>query len=317
MGLLSWIFGRTPAAEDRVPEFQLAEHHATIRAWTPSDETPAVIADEVLEQAPARQAGATPFDVKAFWEAKTKIATEPLFCMIDYTDAGGTRTRRRITIRQIVSDPENVWVAAYCHERKAARKFRLDRIRHFITQDGEAIDPDTFMRMMCGFAPNVVQTDAAKDATKRSLKSFNDNIRPALTVLVAASRSDDHVHNEEVDAIMLYAERAAQHMVRAGRIPAMPDLAVFDALPDRINRTRPVRDDVAKAMLRIFDWNEDRFDRFAQALKHVIRADGVITQGESAFLADIESMYRDRWTALAPELAEMVAGSRVFLGIED
>jgi len=64
---------------------------------------------------------------------------------IDYADADGQITRRRVKISSISSSRGRTYVNGYCMERKAPRQFRLDRIDCFITEEGECVEPATFI----------------------------------------------------------------------------------------------------------------------------------------------------------------------------
>ncbi len=58
--------------------------------------------------------------------------------MIEYTDAAGQSSRRRITVFQLQRGSDEIpLLLATCHEREATRSFRVDRIGCCIDLDGE------------------------------------------------------------------------------------------------------------------------------------------------------------------------------------
>ncbi|MCA3256288.1 WYL domain-containing protein [Bradyrhizobium sp.] len=69
-----------------------------------------------------------------------KIAGLGLY--IEYEDAGGRRSERRITCRALAKRPAGQTLIAWCHERNAPREFRIDRIAEVVDLvTGELLDP--------------------------------------------------------------------------------------------------------------------------------------------------------------------------------
>jgi len=48
--------------------------------------------------------------------------------IIDYIDARGATTTRKIRLKEVAAFSDYIYVVAYCHSKKAERTFRLDRI---------------------------------------------------------------------------------------------------------------------------------------------------------------------------------------------
>src|SRR6185503_13967184 len=68
-------------------------------------------------------------------------------CVIAYRDAKGQQSVRRITCQQIISAGGHAYLNAFCHERRARRQFRVDRIAQLIDiHTGEVTDdPGRFL----------------------------------------------------------------------------------------------------------------------------------------------------------------------------
>jgi predicted DNA-binding transcriptional regulator YafY len=48
--------------------------------------------------------------------------------IIDYVDASGNRTTRKILLKEVATQHDYIYLVAYCYTRRAERTFRLDRI---------------------------------------------------------------------------------------------------------------------------------------------------------------------------------------------
>lgn len=293
MGLLSFLFGRTPTTSDPAPDIVISVTLAPMAPWTEERETDIVLAEETSfiriappqPTQPKREHGGA-----HAWAGKETFQTDPLFCLIDYVDAAGEPSRRRVTIRRIIRDADRLWLGAYCHERKASRSFRADRVRNFITSDGEVIEARQFLADFLG-----VETTGGTPAfpsAEALQESLIDHLRPAMTILVAASRSDFHVHLDEIDAILLYIEREASALVKAGRLSLMPSLETLDAMKPRLDTMRPLQSDVAQALIEVLDWDTAAFRRLGRALENVVYADGVLRDAEAQFVDELLALRR-------------------------
>lgn len=111
--------------------------------------------------------------------------TEPLGLFIEYVAGDGAASSRRITVRQIIGNPPS-HLLAYCHERRAARNFRLDRIVLAVDPaTGEVLALAAVLERLCG--GGMVPVDAV--------------LRRAVNILVFLMRCDGHTHPAEWDAI--------------------------------------------------------------------------------------------------------------------
>lgn len=219
-------------------------------------------------------------------ETRSHDKIGPLFFMIEYTNAKGEFTRRRITAYRIENRDNGLrYIIAKCHERRALRTFRLDRVNCFITQDGEVVEPDVFLSDFLNIDDRIPTPEETKRT--RATRAFNERILPAITLLVGAARADEHLDPREAERILLYAEKEALELERSGVLEAVPEISAFNALNKLIRLVRPDLLEIAGALLEIDEWEDDAVERLTDALLDVINADGVVTLGEELFLADI------------------------------
>jgi len=118
-----------------------------------------------------------------------------------YTDRDRQQSRRTITTRGILDDPEAGWVvSAYCHVRKAGRTFRASRIDEFVDLASGEVIPDVigYLKEVYARSPQGV-VDAA-------VKKLADEI----DVLVFFARADGRLTAREVDAIAGYVSKRAE-----------------------------------------------------------------------------------------------------------
>lgn len=271
MGLLDLLLRRTPRATDPAPEIFTQRPASPI---APADD-PAV-------------AGATRFIL------------EPYFLMIEYRDARGQVTQRRITTRTVVEQDGVRYLQAICHERQALRSFRLDRIVCFISQDGEIEDAQAW------FAEVLPISDVVQDAERLIIFSGDRTKTPAkqskpaistytalrrelaapMTLLVAAARSDEFLHPREIRRILHFAEDEAAMLRDAGQLPGDLDAEMFDKLERTMRRLRPTREDVDAALEALLSLDLPRKMQLARALAETAAADGKVDDIEAELIEE-------------------------------
>lgn len=188
---------------------------------------------------------------------------------IDYQDSKGNLSRRRITMRELYTNGERSYVQAFCHERRAARSFRFDRIVEVIDLDGECHDPRQFFIEALGLefptvatvssptkppaspvryeqsaprnraaGPDVRTTDKPGMAQRRAA-------RDGLRVLIALARADGELHPEELEVILDYI---AEQCDLCGIDMTEPDRA---ALLPYLKRQQPGSDVLSECLLAL------------------------------------------------------------------
>ena len=262
--LTDWLFEKTPGIADDAPAIPA---HLMKSGHLPSED------DEWLEPP------ADSYDL------------EEVYTLIDYRDAKGQPSRRRITMRKLSRGPNAPILSAICHERHAIRAFRTDRIEGFIEDTGEVIECSTFFREIMSIdlsvlTPTRPQNVAAPDTALSLARGFRSELRAPLSILVAFARSDENFQPEELNAICRFVETVAPNVHDAahpGEAPTMSELRPM------IRRMRPSRESLHGYMAEVRAIMASEFFRnaFEEALNDVVWADGKITPGEERLLASL------------------------------
>ncbi|WPY93184.1 hypothetical protein T8T21_08590 [Limimaricola variabilis] len=265
----------------------------TILEWlegrSPDIDTPPAFPDNLLNVH-----GLTSTDSADMHEvADEAVELEPVFAVIDYCDATGAKTRRRITMRSLSRGPNAPILRAICHERRALRAFRCDRIQCFVDEDGVVTECHGFFREIMGIDLGGLAPAVDPQALNLARRA-RDRLRPMLSVLVAAARSDGHLHPEELDAILRYAETEALRLEDEGEFDGPITLEVLDQLARLLVHMAPQRSSIENYYERTRDLSGAAEINFERALREVILADGQIAAGEVAFAEELITSFRER-----------------------
>lgn len=229
---------------------------------------------------------------------RRRFVLEPYYWMMEYRDAAGAVTRRRITMRTIEESDNNLYLMAFCHERNAVRSFRLDRVICLIDQDGVVEDAAPHFSELMETADvefsdePLFKGGRRKTEPKPNVSTYTAVRRaltPALELLIAAARSDDYLHPGEMEAILLYAEDAACKMRDDGDVEGDLDATVFEKLERTMRRMRPTREDIEFNLSILQDWDPEHLRRVARALSESVVADGRVDALEAEIIADFRS----------------------------
>lgn len=220
-----------------------------------------------------------------------QILLDEVYITIDYRDAANNQTRRRITLIKASKGPKAPMLSAICHERKAYRHFRTDRIICFIDQDGEIFEPTSFFREtllinLASLAPDKNNTQKGMthaDPALERARELRDKLRAPLSLLVLAAKADDEFHEEELEVICSYIE---DELWDLGTDVTIEELNQLTAL---VRIMRPTERTIEKHFATVDMMSSGRRARFNKALTDLIAADGVIDPMEEAFRADLLS----------------------------
>lgn len=271
MGLLDQLLRRTPRATDPAPPIRTTRPAIPISG----EDEPSI-------------------------ESAVRFILEPYFAMIEYRDAALALTQRRVTMRSVIDRDGTRYLQAFCHERNALRTFRLDRIICIINQDGEVEDAAAWFAEILPISETEAVTDRRGNTGGRERSppavqvspytALRREITPALTVLIAAARSDDFLHPKEVDRILRFAEDEAVFLREAGLLPGNPEAEAFDKLERTIRRLRPTREDVESALDSLLSLDLPRKKHLVHALAETAAADGNIDDIEAELIEDFRQM---------------------------
>lgn len=218
---------------------------------------------------------------------------EPIFIGIKYRATDGAFSSRRITFRRIVrSEGGSASLMAFCHERRAPRRFRCDRIEYFFDSHGEIIEPDDFWREIgVDLASLPISPKPAPRPRTAATEAIPGVRRPTvkteINMLAGLSRCDGVMHPAEVEAILLY------YVDRLEDGGEMLSPETIEALRARVSRMRPTREAIALATEKLFI-GPTRLEpsaraRLLRAAHAVANADGVLKTEEFEFLAAVEA----------------------------
>lgn len=218
-------------------------------------------------------------------EDEGEIELEPTYSIIDYKNAKGIESRRRITARKLTQGRDSPILKAVCHERKALRSFRCDRISCFISDDGEVIDPVAYFQEEHFIRIDVQKMQVADGKT--GLLALREKLRPALAILVATSKCDRDFHPEEIDVICHYVEdELCDPAVYTGTLTP-EDL---DSFTDLIKKMRPQKKTLVRALSEVKTFEPHRLNRLADAIRKVMLADGRIASEEVELLEEFDEL---------------------------
>lgn len=221
-------------------------------------------------------------------EAHGSIDLEPIYIIIDYHDARGRGSRRRVTLRKLSKGPHAPILMAICHERRAVRHFRTDRIDCFIDDDGEVIDTTDFFKDVLAIDLSALNEGAGTHGPTVEEREIFDRLRPGLIVLVAAARADGEFHSREFEAIKEWVRKEIEFIRNYDRHFPRPMDAETEAFQRLVARLRPTQDSVLDALIEItgYKWL-GRVAPLLNAVEAVVGADGKYTADETAFMNEL------------------------------
>jgi len=195
---------------------------------------------------------------------------------IEYQDAAGAVTSRRVSIRQIcASDDGRIYINALCYERRAFRSFRLDRIRAIIDFDGVVWPPPEFFKTelhvdLTRWEDWPVKSGALKSKSQASDGLTHQQIAgDEIRVLTALGRKDGFLAESEIAVIVDFA------MNKAAKVGVATNDADRKRLRATLRRQRPGAAAVEECLARIEREPIEDQKQFVEAAIAVMDADGV------------------------------------------
>lgn len=285
MAIFDWIFNRAPTIDQPAPD--PSDRAKWLDSPLPKWEPEHRVEEPVQLRQPLRTATADPSPQDE--GATPTVALGDLHIAIEYTDAAGKQSSRNITAQSISFGAQGTILKAICHSRRAVRHFRIDRIRNVITSDGEVLPAEPFFRDILDI--DVTKTPPPKAViSKDSAGKLRDLLQPALSILVLAARTDDDFHTAELAAIMGYVASEVGHLRIAGKFGLALTETEMRHLETMIRTMRPLQSSVAGYLRTILSQSPDRILRLCDAVRSVVRADGLINLAEETFLEDLDTL---------------------------
>lgn len=159
-----------------------------------------------VSAAPGRTVRGPDHDVEEGGEEPTSAVVDlvGLTVHLVYRDAAGQESERVVQCLRARLGNGVVYLEGRCQLRRAPRCFRGDRIVHVVDlATGEVLSAVDFF------------TDIGLYDGRTGEEAFLEHVRHGLTVLMAIARADGHVHADELEVALRWADRLAEvHGIR-------------------------------------------------------------------------------------------------------
>lgn len=223
-----------------------------------------------------------PHDTLAAGAAEDHDPADGQSFAIDYVDHAGNISHRRISVWAVQRNVEGVPILiAKCHERQAARAFRVDRITGVTDLDGAKREPlSRFFYETFGFIwPKDAEVVAPEEPEDQRWDRIRLVIRKAgIALLAALARADREIGAAEVEEMVFFCERAcaAEEIDLTG--------TERERLAAWVARLRPTPESVESALDTLFESGTEAIATLLKAGMRVINADGTLKEAEAEML---------------------------------
>lgn len=200
--------------------------------------------------------------------------------VIEYVDTKGSASVRRISVYSVEAGSGGMpCLYARCHERKAMRQFRVDRIRSCADFDG-VVYPDVLKFLSDTFGMAMSDAVAASSGHQR-WSSVLHAIRAEAVLLSCVSLADGSRHDRETESMADYLSRIAEDAVGI-----MTDAEIV-AMVRYVQRLRPGPEAITAAVEAMRRKESGHQRRFFSACVDVMDADGFRRSSEKAMIDDL------------------------------
>lgn len=211
--------------------------------------------------------------------------------IIEYVDAKGNETTRRITVFDIQYGASCPLLVSQCHERKAKRSFRVDRIRAVYDFDGVVQEPlvDFFIDEF-GMSRHLVESTVREPAAAKRkapqpdpAKSIHPDRMNAIKALCRKrgvpifcllARADKDLHPAELAVLHDYAKRCCESasikMTHGEK----------EKVEGYLRRLRPSPIAISRCLDQASDWSMLELKELLETCAHIVKADGHVHQSE-------------------------------------
>lgn len=205
---------------------------------------------------------------------------EGQYFIIEYRDGRGRVSTRRVTVWGIVEGAGGIpKLQCRCHERKATRTFRVDRIRACIDLDGEIFDDvPAFLAETFGMDPRFATRKIDAGAVWPDIRAC---IKPYATLLSALSQCDGEMLPDEVAAAVDHCCAVADDAGHSVDREARERMSAY------IRRQRPTHESVRDACRHLAEEPPRSIHAFLLAAVRVMDSDGHRHDEERRLLNDL------------------------------
>ena len=201
------------------------------------------------------------------------LMAQDLVLAMTYVDAQGDASRRMITVKRVYQQGAIVYVDAFCHLRRMARKFRLDRVVELVdVRTGELIETHiVHLSHLCAASGIVFEKVPRGTNHKAVMSSVADGCR----LLLHIGHADGELHELETEVILQYVDERAHDALKSVK----PDYDV-DAVHDWVRAQRPSWEQVKRAAERVLI-NPTHRRLMQRSIRNLIDSDGVLHEQEA------------------------------------
>lgn len=201
-------------------------------------------------------------------------------CIIEYTDAKGDFSRRRVTFIRLEEASDERYLRTYCHERERTRQFKVDRITAAADIDtGEIFDlPDLLNSLSAD------HSQSSKPGWGLCPRDRADLIA-GINVMVFVARCDREWHPLESDAIEHFITSC---WLRCGFEAELP----LDDLLAHARKLRPDAESFYGSLIRATERPELQAI-IRRNVAQVIDADGKISPEELYWGSQVDEFFQE------------------------
>lgn len=191
--------------------------------------------------------------------------------IIEYVDAGGNPSTRRITVWDIQEGRGGMpLLYAYCHERNAERSFRVDRIQNIVDLDGVVHEaPAEFLVECFGMSAalaGAVGSAGQAQTSEKAWRSMRHRMRHPAMLLATLSHADGYLHPGELGVATQYCLGLCKDL--------RPGEELHDKTQSYIRRIRPKPDALDAAIREVCNFAPHEVIQFLVACRDLVEADG-------------------------------------------
>lgn len=217
---------------------------------------------------------------------------DPFMVDLDYEDRNGLKSRRTVILQGISFDSLGASISAFCLARRAYRTFLMKRIEAVITKDGEVLLPSEYFYGQLGLSSDMQSLNFKKDLARRDTlpASARDLLGAKLGILVIAARIDGVLHPEELDQILVFAERELLSAERSGLLKVAFNADLMSAVETYIRNLYPMPNNISIYVDQVNRMPKVDRHKFWRVFCDLISADGRVSPEERKLAELVEAM---------------------------
>ena len=219
-------------------------------------------------------------------------AVPPLRIDIKYSDKNKQMSRRTIILQGISFYADGAAIFALCLAQRARRTFLMDRIEEVITTDGEILTASEYFFGRLGLDGAIQDFNFKKDLDPtRALVSFDRELFGAkLGILLIAARIDGELHPEEMDKILIFAERELMVAERSGALQVPFTIELMSAVEVFINNLYPQATNISDYVKIVNKTPKPDRHKFWRTFCDLISSDGNVSPTERKLVELVEAI---------------------------